>query len=84
MAKIFFTLWYINENCPVLYVLFFYAFNAAVPRGKINNKFLRYWLQNVSLVKKIDYTLNSELKKLQFFGAGPKTALPDTLVGDTG
>lgn len=41
-------------------------------------------VQNVSLLKKIDYTLNSELKKLQFFGAGPKTALPETLVGDTG
>jgi len=37
-------------------------------------------MQNVSVVKKIDYSLNSELKKLQFFGAGPKTALPDTLV----
>ena len=36
------------------------------------------------MVKKIDYSLNSELKKLQFFGAGPKTALPATLVGDTG
>lgn len=41
-------------------------------------------MQNVSLVKKIDYSLNSELKKLQFFGAGPKAALPEMLVGDTG
>jgi len=41
-------------------------------------------MQTVSVVKKIDYSLNSELKKLQFFGAGPKTALPDTLVADAG
>lgn len=30
--------------------------------------------------KKVDLTRNSELKKLQFFGAGPKTALPDAQV----
>lgn len=24
----------------------------------------------------IDYSVNSELKKLQFFGAGPKAAVP--------
>jgi len=41
-------------------------------------------MQVIAVVKKIDYSLNSELKKLQFFGAGPKTALPDTLVDDTG
>jgi len=41
-------------------------------------------MQTVSVVKKIDYSLNSELKKLQFFGAGPKTALPETLVDDAG
>jgi len=38
----------------------------------------------VNVVKKIDYSLNSELKKLQFFGAGPKTALPDSAVADAG
>lgn len=41
-------------------------------------------VQSVNVVKKIDYSLNSELKKLQFFGAGPKTALPSTLVDDPG
>jgi len=30
--------------------------------------------------KKVDLTRNSELKKLQFFGAGPKTALPNAEV----
>jgi hypothetical protein len=30
--------------------------------------------------KTIDLKCNSELKKLQFFGAGPKTALPDVKV----
>jgi len=41
-------------------------------------------VQSVNVVKKIDYSLNSELRKLQFFGAGPKTALPSTLVDDPG
>jgi histone demethylase JARID1 len=31
------------------------------------------------LVKKVDFSLNNELKKLQFFGAGPKTALADVI-----
>lgn len=30
--------------------------------------------------KKFDLACNSELKKLKFFGAGPKTALPHTEV----
>lgn len=30
--------------------------------------------------RRLNYSLNSELKKLQFFGAGPKTALPDASV----
>ena len=30
----------------------------------------------VQQVTDIDYTANSELKKLKFFGAGPKTVVP--------
>lgn len=31
----------------------------------------------------IDYSMNSELKKLQYFGAGPKAAVPAVNKGNT-
>lgn len=40
---------------------------------KYFQNFLKVILQDVD---KIDYTVNNELKNLQFFGAGPKTVIP--------
>jgi len=63
-------------------------FSKSLTPDKISRKKLTanlcFLMQSVKVVKKIDYSLNSELKKLQFFGAGPKTALPNTLVDDPG
>lgn len=50
-------------------------------RWPISAGVVRFVLQLVDVstggdARKVDLTRNSELKKLQFFGAGPKTAVP--------
>ncbi|KAF6031963.1 KDM5A [Bugula neritina] len=55
--------------------------SSVTPRGRKrkDEKFLKTYSKSPKKdlkIPDIDYTANSELKKLQFFGAGPKAALP--------